>query len=70
MAIRDKENGHEIDLSDLVDREMGSERLAITLGRLLQLLCDKGVISEQDAIDLTYTQRWAEVAPSLQDSEV
>jgi hypothetical protein len=72
MAIRDKETGHEIDLWELVDKEMGSERLAVMVGRLLQLLHDKGVLSEQDAVDLTYAHRWAEVAPaySLQDSEV
>lgn len=72
MTIRNKETGREIDdVRDLIDKEMGSERLALMFGGLLKLLCDNGAISEQDAIDLTWSSPWFEVAPaSLQDSEV
>lgn len=38
--------------SEMIDHECGSEALAAALGELLNILMDKGVISNQDAIDI------------------
>lgn len=38
--------------SEMIDHECGSEALAAALGELLNILMDKGVISNQDAINI------------------